>query len=217
MGADDAGGGGSLLLLQFTRSPRRGQVKTRMIPHLSPAAACDLHCELTLWTCRRLLDSALGDVELAVAGDLRDPLFDRCRDLGVKRVSEQQGADLGERMDNAFRTGLASYGGVILVGSDCPGIDADYLGRAAAALQSLDVVLGPAMDGGYVLIGARSVPAALFRGMPWGTGEVYAQTLAALRRSGLDWTELPPLTDIDRPEDLPAWEVLKRETATTGP
>jgi len=208
------GSGISLLLLQFSRSPERGRVKTRMIPHLSPAEACDLHCDLTLWTCRRLLEAALGDVEMAVAGDAAHPLFDRCRDLGVKRVSAQRGSDLGERMYNAIREGLASHDGVILVGSDCPGIDAAYLGRAAAALQGSDMVLGPATDGGYVLIGARTITAAIFRGIPWGTGEVFARTRDTLQRLGFNWTELPPLTDIDRPQDLPLWEALRRGVAT---
>ena len=203
----------SLLLIQFARAPREGRVKTRMIPHLSPADACELHCELTLWTCQRLLDSALGDVELSVAGDVGHPLFSRCRELGVARLSRQQGADLGERMYNAIRAGLESYGGVILVGSDCPGIDTAYLRRAVLALRGAPVVLGPATDGGYVLIGARFIPAAIFRGIPWGSDAVCARTRAALGRAGVNWTELPPLPDIDRPEDLPAWKALKRAAA----
>jgi hypothetical protein len=161
-----------------------------------------------------LLDSALGEVELSVAGDARHPLFGRCREMGVARLSRQQGTDLGERMYNAIRAGLESHAGVILVGSDCPGIDTAYLRSAASALEEAPLVFGPATDGGYVLIGARAIAGHIFQGIPWGTGEVFARTRAALRASGSNWAELPRLTDIDRPEDLAAWEALKRVGVT---
>lgn len=200
----------SLLLIQFARSPREGQVKTRMMPYLSASAACALHCELTLWACRRLLNSGLGDVELSVAGDSHHALFSRCQAMGISRVSQQRGADLGQKMYNAIRAGLAHYDKVILVGSDCPGIDAVYLRQAVAALDAAPVALGPATDGGYVLIGARSITEDVFQAIPWGSDQVYSRTQTALRGAGLTWTELPTLTDIDRPEDLPVWENLKR-------
>jgi rSAM/selenodomain-associated transferase 1 len=199
-----------LLLIQFARSPEEGRVKTRMMPYLSASAACELHCELTLWTCRQLLDSGLGEVELSVAGDAAHPLFMRCQALGVARVSPQRGTDLGQKMYNAIRGGLQQNASVILVGSDCPGIDAAYLRQAVAALHGAPVVLGPATDGGYVLIGARKIEEEVFQGIPWGGDEVYASTQTALKRAGLTWAVLPTLSDIDRPEDLPIWEEMKR-------
>lgn len=205
-----------LLLVQFARAPREGSVKTRMTPHLSAAGARDLHCELVDWTCRTLLASGLGDVEIHVAGDTGQPLFECCRALGAAAIVPQQGADLGERMYHAMRGGLARYGTVILVGSDCPGIDGAYLRRAVFALDEAPLVLGPAIDGGYVMIGARSIEPGLFRDIPWGTGEVYARTRAALGRSGARWAELPALADIDRPEDLPLWEALKKAAVGRG-
>lgn len=216
LAADSAaeGGGGArtdLLLLQFSRAPQAGQVKTRMIPHLSAEQACELHCELTAWTCRRLVESELGAVELAVAGDTQHALFDRCRALGAHRILRQKGADLGQRMYNAMRCALARYTHVILVGSDCPGIDTRYLRQAMAALGRVPVVLGPASDGGYVLIGARAVQAAFFEDIPWGTQRVFDSTVAALGRAGVDWEALLPLPDIDRPEDLPIWAAVQRE------
>ena len=189
-------------------------MKTRMMPHLSPSAACKLHCELTLWTCRQLLDSGLAEVELSVAGDATHPLFRRCQDLGVARVSQQRGADLGDKMHNAIRDGLQHYDSVILVGSDCPGIDAAYLRQALEALQVAPVVLGPATDGGYVLIGARKVRAEIFQDIPWGSDQVYASTLAALQQAECTWAALPALTDIDRPDDLPVWENMNQGAST---
>jgi rSAM/selenodomain-associated transferase 1 len=198
-----------VLLIQFAREPQEGRVKTRMMPHLSARQACALHCELVLWTSRQLVEADLGDVELAVAGDTTHPLFERCRALGISRYAAQCGADLGERMYTAMRGGLQQYSRVILVGSDCPGIDRTYLVRALRALDSVPVVLGPATDGGYVLIGARQIREALFQGIPWGTGEVYRATTVKLRQLRLDWGELPALADIDRPEDLPLWEAAR--------
>ena len=218
----DADGGkqgdDTLLLIQFARSPRAG-VKSRMVPALSPTEACDLHCELTRWTCRRLLASGLGAVVLAVEGDVRHPLFARCLSLGVSRIAVQRGTDLGQRMFNAISDGLQQHARVLLVGSDCPAIDTFYLAQACTALDSTPVVLGPATDGGYVLIGARAVTEEIFRDIPWGGEQVCARTRLALQRAGLAWTELPALPDIDRPEDLPVWERIKLsadEPVSTG-
>lgn len=201
-------------MIQFARAPVVGGVKTRMLPVLSALQACDLHCEMTLWTTRQLLSLGRGTVELSVAGDSSHALFSRCRSLGVNRISLQRGEDLGQKMFHAIRDGLAEFENVVLVGSDCPEIDAAYLQQAIAALQKTELVFGPATDGGYVLIGARAIREALFRDIPWGGDQVYAKTLAALAHTELTWHQLPALRDIDRPEDLPVWDALKRAAGT---
>lgn len=71
------------------------------------------------------------------------------------------------------------------------------------------MVVGPATDGGYVLLGARAITEDIFRDIPWGSDEVYAKTGLALQRAGIKWVELPRLTDIDRPEDLAVWQALQ--------
>ena len=199
----------SVLLIQFARAPLEGRVKTRMMPCLSASQACELHCDLVLWTCRQLMGCGLGDIELAVTGEMAHPLFGQCLALGVTRISMQRGEDLGQRMYSAMRHGLERYTRVVLVGSDCPGIDPAYIRQALVALESATVVLGPALDGGYVLIGARRIEQEIFTGIPWGTGQVYAKTIARLRQAGVSWLALPVLADVDRPEDLPAWEDMK--------
>jgi rSAM/selenodomain-associated transferase 1 len=199
----------AVLLIQFSREPREGQVKTRMMPALSPGQACALHTELTLWTCGQLLDSRLGDVEVSVEGDTAHALFQRCHSMGVSRVSRQCGADLGQRMYSAISGSLKEYAAVILVGSYCPDIDSDYLGQAVSALETTSVVVGPATDGGYVLIGAREIDEAVFENISWGGDKVYAQTCLALVRAGLNWSELPVMRDIDRPADLAHWEAKR--------
>ena len=140
-------------------------------------------------------------------------LFAACLAQGARAIRRQRGADLGERMYHALAAGLARYERVLLVGSDCPAIDAAYLHRALQVLDDVPVVLGPALDGGYVLIGVRSVDPALFAGIAWGQPTVYAETVARLRRLGVDWTALPALPDIDRPADLVHW----RGPAAGGP
>ena len=108
----------------------------------------------------------------------------------------------------ALSAGLDSHARVLLVGSDCPSIDAGYLSAAVNALDTHDVVLGPAVDGGYVLIGARSIARSLFENVDWGTSRVYEQTVARLAAAGLSWTALAALPDVDRPEDLPGWYAM---------
>lgn len=200
---------GAALLIQFARAPEAGAVKTRMVPYLSPRQACDLHCELVSWTARRLTAAGLGTVELAVAGDTGDDLFRECRASGVSAIVEQHEGDLGERMYRAILGGLARHDRVILVGSDCPWIDRAYLQSALAALETAPLVLGPALDGGYVLIGARQIRPELFSRISWGTEVVLAQTRMRLEELGWRWRELPALRDVDRPEDLHAWRALR--------
>ena len=197
-----------VLLIQFAREPVPGQVKTRMLPELSPEQACELHRELVYWTARVLTHSHLGRVELSVSGNTRSPLFGQCEALGVKAVNRQSGKDLGERMFNALAEGLTRFKKVLLVGSDSPQLDRDYLQSAIAALELHEVVLGPAQDGGYVLIGVRELDVRWFEAVDWGTSTVYADTVARLELTGANWQHLSMLQDIDRPEDLPLWRAI---------
>ena len=200
---------GSALFIQFARSPVAGEVKTRMIPALGAGAACQLHSELVRWTSRTLVNAGLGPVQLAVAGNTLHPLFQQCRDIGVAEVVPQSGTDLGERMFAALRNALNRFERVVLVGSDCPGLDAAYLAQALDSLQQAPVVLGPAEDGGYVLIGARQVSREMFAAIDWGSSLVYAQTLERLQDIDCDWASLPAKFDIDRPEDIVHWQALR--------
>ncbi|MEM9256210.1 MAG: TIGR04282 family arsenosugar biosynthesis glycosyltransferase [Pseudomonadota bacterium] len=206
--------GSTTLLVQFAKSPLHGAVKTRMQPTLSPAESLTLHCELMVWTTRRLLDAGLGDVQLHVAGALDHPLLSQLLSLGLDCVLPQRGVDLGERMCAALITGLESFDRVVLIGSDCPAIDRAYLHAAVHALQSTDVVIGPAMDGGYVLVGARRIESAIFTDIDWGSERVLAQTARRLDASSLTWQRLAPLCDIDRPRDLPHWQALRASEPT---
>lgn len=199
-----------VLLQQFAKAPVPGRVKTRMLPTLSAQEACDLHETLVRWTCATLVDSALGAVELWVAGDSRHALFRQCALSGQLALRQQTGGDLGVRMRHALNDGLARADRVLLVGSDCPALCRQYLLQALAALEEVDLVLGPALDGGYVLIGARAPVDAVFVDIAWGSSQVLVETLARARAAHISVKQLHALADIDRPEDLQHWEALKQ-------
>ena len=114
----------------------------------------------------------------------------------------QQGGDLGARMYAALSNALQRHRSAVLIGSDCPEFDPGYLEAAFAALEQQDAVLGPAVDGGYLLIGLRAAPALLFEDIAWGTPQVLQITRDRLRQLGWRWAELPPRHDIDEPGDL---------------
>lgn len=117
--------------------------------------------------------------------------------------SPQQGSDLGERMSNAFlRAFAAGPAKALLIGSDCPDISRTIVSRGFTLLDTHDIVLGPAHDGGYYLIGLRRPEPELFCGVDWGTGRVLQQTLDKISAANLTVALLPELRDIDRIEDL---------------
>lgn len=123
------------------------------------------------------------------------------------RLHPQSGADLGERMHRAFEAllhGGAAPSGALIVGSDHPTLSRRTLVDACAALTGADLVLGPAEDGGYTLIGLREPAAELFTGIAWSTASVLAATLERADTLGMTVALLPPEADVDTPEDLDA-------------
>ena len=187
----------------FARAPQPGEAKTRLIPALGKAGAAELHSRLVVHCLRAAADARIGPVELWCTPDTNDPFFRECqRSLGVSLYA-QGGGDLGARMQRAFESALARASRAILVGSDIPALSAQYLRDAERALAGGDdVVIGPAEDGGYVLVGLSRCDPELFRGIPWGGPEVLTETRR--RIAGLSWraSELSVLCDVDRPEDL---------------
>ena len=179
-----------------------GQVKTRLIPALGPQLAADLHCSMALRTLATLDSSGLGPVQLWLTGDGAEGWLRQIDPGAVIESFEQVGSDLGERMETAIAKGLLDYAKVVLVGSDAPAITAAYLQQAAAALDDMDVVFGPAIDGGYVLLGMRRASAGWLQGISWGTSAVLEQSQSAARRHGLSHRLLEALPDIDVEADL---------------
>lgn len=192
-------------LILFTRWPRPGQTKTRLIPALGSTGAAEVQLRLTertLATCRELLRRMPVRLELRGEGAYQ-AAFRRWLGL-APLIRPQAPVDLGLRMDLALRTALAEgEQRVVLIGSDCPGLTPDILEQAFAALAGHDLVLGPALDGGYYLVGLTRPAPGLFQDIAWGTDRVLGQTLRKAEELGLKAALLPELADLDRPEDLP--------------
>ncbi|ABC31533.1 uncharacterized protein conserved in bacteria [Hahella chejuensis KCTC 2396] len=203
-------------LIQFAKRPIAGLVKTRLIPELGPARALDVHEALLRKTLNVLLESDLGPVELWWDAHWDDVDAMQCFLIGTVEPSHmpsarklmiryQEGADLGERMSYALTQGLQHSEKVILVGSDCPVITPDYLRQAMSALDHSDVVLGPAEDGGYVLIGARNITSLSLSDMAWGVETVLQATIARAGDAGLSHQLLPVSWDVDDYSDYLRW------------
>lgn len=197
------------LLIQFARVPELGKVKTRMQPYLSVEQSLLLHCRMVSETYKTLVQSQLATVELWSSGSQSPGFFNDLEPSPCLR--EQKGVDLGMRMHHALSDGLRRYKAVVLVGSDCPFITEQVLRQALEALSvGSDCVLGPATDGGYVLIGLTQASVQLFKDVTWGSNKVLEQTRTHLRQLSWTWHELEPLSDIDKPKDLNQITFLKQ-------
>ncbi len=190
-----------LVVVQFAKSPRLGHCKTRLAPALNEAQRNDLHIALTTWVSESVLAWGDAPLELWLDSVQSHPQFDAAiAERATKHV--QQGENLGDKLFHAAKTVLTRAEGVIFVGSDCPFIDGDYLTEAARQLEKNDAVIGPASDGGYVLLGIRKLDRAIFDGIAWGSETVLAATFKAMTELGWSCEKLPECNDIDLPEDL---------------
>lgn len=196
----------STLVIQFCKWPVAGEVKTRLIPALGVQGALAAHVTLSCAVLRNLLGSrypvelwwdrepgGISEADSAVLTDL----------IGQSGVVQrvQKGEDLGQRMLGALADGLERAERVIIVGSDCPAVEAEYVSSAVEALEKADVVLGPAEDGGYVLIGARRLNRAMFDAVAWGTPGALLQTARSCEAVGLSAAQLEMRWDVDEVSD----------------
>lgn len=198
------------VLAVFCKAPVPGQVKTRLMTALTAQQAADAHVELAQHTLQWTTASRLCPVQLWCAPSLDHAFFAAAAAQYAVPLMRQQGDDLGERMYFALRTALTRYQYALIVGCDCPSLCADDLQQAQAALQrGVELVLAPAEDGGYVLIGANQAYRPLFAGMRWGTAGVYAETVARAAALGLSCHRLALQWDVDTPEDWVRYQALR--------
>lgn len=193
----------------FARTPELGRVKKRLAVALGDAEALAAHEELLRRTLERTI--GLGDHRVEVwltslgaglPGWLRNGAF---------ALREQGSGDLGQRMQHAVSVALATSRACVLIGSDCPDIDSAYVALAFDALVDVDVVFGPAEDGGYGLIGlTRPVP-EVFAESRWGDAGVLARALERLQGAGIAAALLPEVYDVDELEDWQRYQYDKRE------
>lgn len=195
-------------LIIFTRYPEPGLTKTRLIQALGAEGAAALQRQMTEYTLskvRELQSCHSIAVEVHFDGGKQQLMQDW---LGPDIVYQPQGqGDLGSRIARSLSLALQSgTDRVVIIGTDCPGLNAQLMAQAFHQLHSHDLVLGPAIDGGYYLLGLRYFIPQLFSGISWGTAEVLQQTVDIAKNLNLSVAYLPHLADVDRPEDLPVWE-----------
>ncbi len=195
-------------LIIFSRYPEPGKTKTRLIPVLGAEGAATLQRQMTehkLADVRKLQAFYPISVEVHFAGG-DEQLMQSW--LGSNLIYKRQcEGDIGCRMAAAFQASFnAGTNSVVLIGSDCPDLNAQLMAQAFQALRQHDLVLGPAQDGGYYLIGLHRLIPELFTGISWSTAEVLQQTVSIAHRLGLAVAYLPLLSDVDRPEDLSVWK-----------
>lgn len=196
-------------LIQFARFPRYAQVKTRLAAAIGHQAAFTAHLELLHNTARVLASAGCARSELWLDAPGSSEDIDRVIAQGLQGPTLQCEGDLGERMLHALADALTRVDRVVLVGSDCPVLSVEYLEQAFDALDTHDLVFGPAEDGGFVLIGAKRVATGMFAGVVWGEAEVLAQSLQSVSVCGLSAAKLGPLFDVDRLEDWRRWQQLR--------
>lgn len=192
-------------LVVMAKAPIEGQVKTRLCPPLEPDEAASLHGSLVMdmLECCRSVKGC--DRILAGWPNGAHPFFKAMEARYKVKVWDQEGEDLGRRMAAVFQAGLGTtYHTMLLVGTDIPGMSAPLLAEGLKALAHHDVVLGPAQDGGYYLIGLRKPVPELFQDIPWSTDRVFSLTEDKARRLGLSVKVLARLRDLDTLDDLEA-------------
>ncbi|AKQ45893.1 hypothetical protein TH63_09955 [Rufibacter radiotolerans] len=200
------------LLLVFARTPQLGKVKTRLartlgehqalqiykqLLHLTHAAAAPV--KATKWICYS--DEVPAEADIWSAGSFLPQ-------------EQPQVPDLGYRMHSLFAKGLVEgFSPVVIIGSDCPDISPEIIEEAFRQLETHDVVLGPAQDGGYYLLGLNFLVPELFTSIPWSTAEVLPATLQAASNLHLKVAQLQVLADVDEAEDLQQWPLLLHPVA----
>lgn len=193
----------STCLLIYLKYPTPGQVKRRLTPTLTPHQAADLYRCFAIDT---LLKTHTLDIPLILCIDPNRPVHDYEAWLGTRHpFLPQQGDDLGARIDNSLtQTFSLGYHHLVLIGSDTPDLPLQFIKEAFHQLQTHDIVLGPANDGGYYLLGTkkdRYLP-DIFTGIPWSTSSVLKDTLAIINKHHYTVSLLPHWQDTDTPDDL---------------
>jgi len=189
-------------IIIIAKAPLAGLAKTRLIPALGATGAAMLAKRMLMQTLSEAYKAALGVVEFCVTPAPGEPSW---QDLSVPpgvNWSAQGEGDLGARMARAACRAAKDGGQFMLIGTDCPAMNATQLRQAAAHLQDHDAVMIPTFDGGYALLGLQAFDARLFADMPWSTDVVASETQR--RVAQLQWSQkiLPALHDIDQPDDL---------------
>jgi uncharacterized protein len=195
-------------LVVFAKAPISGQVKTRLCPPLTPDEAATVHGSFVIDTLERTRTAVTKfrlsvNRYLACAPSSTLAFFKIMEERHAVRLLNQEGDDLGARMHHVFDTLFRrGYRRVVIVGTDVPTLPLDRYQQAFELLIRYDVVLGPAFDGGYYLIGLKKPVPELFHDIPWSTDRVLPLTKENATALGLSMGELPQWRDVDTIEDV---------------
>jgi rSAM/selenodomain-associated transferase 1 len=198
-------------LLFFIKNPEKGKVKTRLASAIGDEMAVKLYKRFLLEMLSTLNRGTFLFYLYFYPGDSLNDLKDWLGDQYL--YAPQMGENLGERMKNGFMEAFSmNFKRVVLIGSDIPDLPLEFIEEAFSALRNYDVVIGPAVDGGYYLIGSRNETfyPKMFEGIPWSTERVLEGTVKILEQAGLTVHLLKPLRDIDTIEDLRNEEFRKK-------
>lgn len=187
-------------LLIFAKAPVPGEVKTRLSPLLAADQSALLHQNLVEYCLHTMM--AVDNIDVELWGGSEHPWLSNLAEQAGVELFQQSGADLGWRMYHAFEEALGRSENVVLIGTDCPYLTADIIQQAFTFLEANDAVIGPAEDGGYVLLGLKRLQLSVFEHINWGTDKVLEQSLDRMRSASQSWAQLPVLSDIDRPQDF---------------
>jgi len=197
-------------IMVFARAPVPGETKTRLIPALGATGAAHLYACLVNRTLATVAAVDGVNVELWCAPPTDDPFLKSCAERYSVSMHVQHGDDLGARMGDAFETALRTAPWAILLGTDIPELRTSDIQQAIDKLRGgQDAVVGPALDGGYYLLGLREVSPFMFQQIPWGTEQVWPMTQDRLVSLGWSWSTVAERRDLDRPEDLQSFPELR--------
>lgn len=186
-------------LILFTKAPQICRVKTRMRPTLSHRECLYLHKKLTENVISQFRSNNRFKL-IIYTTEIDKVRYSYPRGISIKK---QTGQHLGSKMNNAIKQEMKNTQRIVLIGSDCLTLDINYVYKAFDKLSKPNnITLGPTMDGGYVLIGMKKQNSFLFNHIPWGTSDVFDNTLAFARKHGRKITSLEKVSDLDTIEDL---------------
>ncbi len=190
------------VLIILVKYPEPGRVKTRLAEMLGADEAARLYRDMAEDIIGRL--EGCGACETIIFFDPPERASDVREWLGEEfSYMEQSGGDLGQRISNAFESMFkAGAGRVVVIGTDCTEVTREVVTRGFLSLEKEDVVVGPAKDGGYYLLGLSCHLPALFDSIDWSTDRVFGQTVERIKEQGLSFGTLEPLKDLDEPSDL---------------
>ncbi|MEE9423064.1 MAG: TIGR04282 family arsenosugar biosynthesis glycosyltransferase [Gammaproteobacteria bacterium] len=197
-------------LLVLAKTPVLQHVKTRLAADIGDEAALDVYKQLLETTLKTVVSSKLLPVELWLDTDQQNDWLEDLVDRYAVSVQQQSGSDLGERMADAICKTLKAAEFCILIGVDCPLLDVNYINSACIALQDgAEIVIGPAEDGGYVLVGMKNYKPELFTSIAWSTASVMQQTRQIMEQKKWQFEELAVLWDIDHLANYQRWIELR--------